>query len=226
LTIAGRYREAELAFRHAEDVANRENQPENADSLLVDQALVEFTSGQSSAAHATLSRIRRLDPDDPEVPILESELGNSRPAEAYLSTHSAEAHPGTLVDLIYLPRVRAALAMRRGKPLEALEALDSTRPYELFDYNIPSDRAAACLQAGRPDCAVTEFRKILSNPGIEPVSILYPLARLGLARALALEGNKMASREAYEQFLASWKNADPDLPVLQQAQREYAKFQK
>ena len=71
----------------------------------------------------------------------------------------------------------------------------------------------------------TQFQKILSNPGIDPVSILYPLAHLGLARAYALEGNKAGSKSEYENFLALWKDADSDLPVLQQARREFARLQ-
>jgi len=50
----------------------------------------------------------------------------------------------------------------------------------------------------------------------------YPLARLGLARALRLEGDVPGSRQAYARFLLDWKNADPDIPVLQQARAEYA----
>jgi hypothetical protein len=68
----------------------------------------------------------------------------------------------------------------------------------------------------------TQFQKILSNPGIDPVSILYPLAHIGVARAYALQGNKAASKREYQTFLDLWKDADSDVPVLQQARREYA----
>ncbi len=54
--------------------------------------------------------------------------------------------------------------------------------------------------------------------------MLYPLAQLGLARAAALEGDLAASRRAYQDFLALWKDADPDIPVLREAQAEYAKL--
>jgi hypothetical protein len=55
----------------------------------------------------------------------------------------------------------------------------------------------------------------------------YPwgaLARLGLARAFALQGNTAKARAAYQDFLAIWKDADPDIPILQQAKAEYAKL--
>jgi hypothetical protein len=54
--------------------------------------------------------------------------------------------------------------------------------------------------------------------------VLRPLALLGVARATALAGDAAASRRAYQDFLALWKDADPDLPVLREAQTEYAKL--
>jgi tetratricopeptide (TPR) repeat protein len=221
----GKYREAEGAFRHAWDTAERENLPESADDILLDQAFFEFSSGQPAAARATLRRVRKIDPEAPDAPVLQAELGNSNAAGTFLAAHAAGTHPGTLMNFINLPRVRAALAMQRGRPLDAVDALEPASPYELADYNVLSERAAACMRARRPDLAVPEFQKIITNPGIDPVSILYPLAHLGLARAYSLEGNKAKSKGEYENFFALWKDADSDLPVLQQARREYAQLQ-
>ena len=50
------------------------------------------------------------------------------------------------------------------------------------------------------------------------------LARLGLARAYAIEGNTAKARAAYQDFLTFWKDADPDIPILKQAKAEYAKL--
>jgi hypothetical protein len=35
-------------------------------------------------------------------------------------------------------------------------------------------------------------------------------------------GDTARSRRAYQDLLAIWKDADPDIPVLQEAKREYA----
>ena len=67
-------------------------------------------------------------------------------------------------------------------------------------------------------------QKILANPGIDPLSPLYPLAHLGLARAYAMENNQAASRREYEKFFDMWKNADADVPVLKQARAEYSRL--
>jgi predicted Zn-dependent protease len=50
------------------------------------------------------------------------------------------------------------------------------------------------------------------------------LARLGLARAYALQGDKAKARAAYQDFLTIWKDADPDIPILKEAKAEYAKL--
>ena len=54
---------------------------------------------------------------------------------------------------------------------------------------------------------------------------LYPLARLGSGRAYALQGDKAKAREAYQDFFAMWKDADPDVPILKEAKAEYAKLE-
>ena len=50
------------------------------------------------------------------------------------------------------------------------------------------------------------------------------LAQLYLARAYAMEGDKDRARAAYQDFLASWKDADAGLPLLEAAKEEYAKL--
>jgi hypothetical protein len=50
------------------------------------------------------------------------------------------------------------------------------------------------------------------------------LARLGLARAYTMQGDTAKARTAYRDFLSLWKDADPDIPILKQAEAEYAKL--
>jgi len=52
----------------------------------------------------------------------------------------------------------------------------------------------------------------------------YPLSRLNLARAYALQGDAAQSHTAYQDFFAAWKDADPDIPILKTAKAEYAKL--
>jgi hypothetical protein len=80
------------------------------------------------------------------------------------------------------------------------------------------------LAAKQPEQAESEFHKIVDHPGIEPLSHNYPLARLGLARALAMEGKTTDAENAYNLFFNIWKEADPDLPRLRDARAEYARL--
>ncbi len=72
--------------------------------------------------------------------------------------------------------------------------------------------------------AAAQFHKILDHRGEAPLSALYPLAHLGLARALTLQGDSAKARKAYEAFFALWKDADTDIPILIEAKKEYEKL--
>jgi eukaryotic-like serine/threonine-protein kinase len=73
--------------------------------------------------------------------------------------------------------------------------------------------------------AAAEFQKILDHPGVVVNEPIGALAHLGLARAYAISGDAAKAKGAYQDFLALWKDADPDIPVLKQAKAEYAKLQ-
>jgi cytochrome c-type biogenesis protein CcmH/NrfG len=81
------------------------------------------------------------------------------------------------------------------------------------------------LAAHQGPQAVAEFQKILDHRGIVVSDPIGALARLQLARAFAMSGDKTRAKSAYEDFLSLWKNADPGIPILQQAKREYARLQ-
>src|SRR5271165_5423300 len=86
-------------------------------------------------------------------------------------------------------------------------------------------RGLAYLQAKQGEQAAGEFKKILTHRGIAKNSPLASLSQLQLARAEVMMGDTVAARKSYQDFLAEWKNADPDIPLLQQAKAEYAKLQ-
>ncbi len=47
----------------------------------------------------------------------------------------------------------------------------------------------------------------------------------GLGRAYVLQGDIPKAKAAYQDFLTLWKDADLDIPVLQQTKADYAKLQ-
>jgi len=221
--VQGRYRQARDLFQGAYQNAERVKLPETADEILIDEALVELKLGLHEASRMTLNRIRPADSGTPDYAQLRAELGDPSAAQAFLAAHNSPS-PDTLLTYVDLPRIRAVLALEHGKPLDAIAALELARPYEMRDYNILSLRAQAFLTSGQPGKAMEEYKKILGNRGIDPTSVLYPLAHLGMARSYAALGDTSASRGQYEAFLNTWKNADRDLPVLKDVNTELAKL--
>jgi DNA-binding winged helix-turn-helix (wHTH) protein/tetratricopeptide (TPR) repeat protein len=218
---AGHRKQADDLFETAWSAATGENLQEAADDLLVYQAAVDLDFGLPDAARAALGRMHNRNPDSADLAVVRIRLGDLSAAERFVAAHSQEAHPGTLAASVDLPRVRAQLAIAHDKPMEAVAALEPSRPYELASFAVPTERAEAWLMANHPDYAAAEYRKILANPGVDPLSPLTPMTHLGLARALARQNKPDQSRAEYDRFFAQWKDADPDLPVLTQARAEY-----
>jgi eukaryotic-like serine/threonine-protein kinase len=134
----------------------------------------------------------------------------------------------TLLQSYGLPTVRANIELRRGNPSKAIEFLNVTRPYELGGggFMVPVyTRGVAYLRTRNGPEAAREFQKMLDHRTMMGNATISSLTHLGLARARVLEGNISAGRSAYQDFFALWKDADPDIPLLQEAKAEYAKLQ-
>jgi tetratricopeptide (TPR) repeat protein len=109
--------------------------------------------------------------------------------------------------------------------------LERVAPYDLvssdyFGLESAYIRGEAYLKAGQGQHAAAEFRKVLDHPGVVANSINAPLARVQLARAQEMMGDKEAARKSYQDFLTLWKDADPDIPIYKEAKAEYAKLMK
>ena len=96
--------------------------------------------------------------------------------------------------------------------------------YGRSNFGVLYARGIAYLEAKQGDQAVQEFQRALDSRSFS-CDPLASLAKLGLARAHTMQGDKAASRLAYQDFLALWKDADPDTPLLKQAKAEYAAIQ-
>ena len=128
-----------------------------------------------------------------------------------------------------LPTLLAAIDIQQGRARNAIEVLQPAEKYDLsssedFGMEPAYVRGEAYMQAGQAQLAAAQFRKMLAHPAILANSINAPLALLQLARAEAMVGDKASAQTAYQEFLALWKNADPDIPIYRQAIVEYAKL--
>ncbi len=154
--------------------------------------------------------------------------GDAGRAQAITADLSRRFPADTLLHAVTMPMVEAFAAMNRKAPQEAIERLQAAAPYELgvAQALLPIYiRGQAYLQAKRGTEAAAEFQKIVDHPGISPVGPEHSLAKLGLGRAYVMSGDAAKARAAYQDFLALWKDADPDIPILKEAKTEYAKLQ-
>ena len=159
--------------------------------------------------------------------------GDEAGARALASALERESPANTLIQNYWLPAIRAAVSLNEKNPAKAIEALLPASPYELGQppplqlgtmYPLYL-RGQAYLAAGQGEKAAAEFQGILDHRGIVLNFPLGALAHLGLARAYMLQGDIAKARAAYKDFLALWKDADPDIPILKEAKAEYAKLQ-
>jgi eukaryotic-like serine/threonine-protein kinase len=165
--------------------------------------------------------------------------GDLAGAQMQLDRLNKEFPLDTLIQNYWMPAIRAQSELHKGHAGRALELLQSAQPYELNLAEPPMYavyiRGQAHLAAGDATAAAADFQKILDHPALVASGVTGPLARLYLGRARALEARSLEgtaaedaqakARAAYQDFLALWKDADSDIPILRQARAEYAKLQ-
>ena len=158
--------------------------------------------------------------------------GDAAQAEKLAAETSKLFPNGTIWNAVQLPEIRAAIALNRDQPAKSVELLVSATPYERSYLGAVHLRGLAYLRQKKGAEAVVEFRKIVDHKGANWGSTwrypywgqFYSLSYLGMARGSALAGDTANARKAFQDFFELWKDADPDVPILQQAKAEYAKL--
>ena len=141
----------------------------------------------------------------------------------------------TSVRYHYLPTLRALAALQRNEPEQALDALHGADRYELamnglsffgfFSTLYPAYvRGLTFLSLHKNTEAVAEFQKLLDHPGVVCADPGAVIARIQIARARERSGDRAKAVAAYEDFLALWKDADPNIPIANQVKAEYARL--
>jgi tetratricopeptide (TPR) repeat protein len=152
-------------------------------------------------------------------------------AEALQNSLTKQYPQGTLVQSVVVPTVQAQVELSRGDPSKSIELLHAAELYELSDVAMGGCiypayvRGKAYLALKNGAAAGAEFQKILSHRGIVKTCETGALARLELGRAYTMQGDPVKAKAAYQDFIALWKDADPDIPILKEAKAEYAKLQ-
>ena len=155
--------------------------------------------------------------------------GDSARAETLTADLAKRFPEDTLVQSVYLPAVRAEVALAQHDPSKAIEVLQTAVPYELgspftFPLYPVYVRGEAYLAANRGTEAAAEFQKIIDHPGVVINEPIGALAHLQSGRAYAMQGDAARAKAAYQDFLTIWKDADGDIPILAAAKSEYSKL--
>jgi eukaryotic-like serine/threonine-protein kinase len=230
----GKLKNAHELTHRAMDSAEHNDATEAAASHQAAAALREVESGNREQARADANAALKLAPNRDVLAMAALALARAgEPAEAKkLAAELEMTFPlDTLVQRYRLPTIHAAVALDRKDPNGAIELLRETNAIELgrvLHVNVflcpVYLRAEAYLKLRDGAAAAAEFQKFIDHRGLVGNFPWGALARLGLARAYAMQGDTAKAKAAYQDFLALWKDADSDIPILIAARAEYAKL--
>jgi serine/threonine protein kinase/Tfp pilus assembly protein PilF len=242
----GHLAKARQLTKRAVDSAIRADSKETGAIWQAIDAQREAAYGNVAAARAEAAEALKLAPTsqgaESEAALAFALAGDTARADS-LEQDLAKRFPlDTQMQSLWLPAIRAQLALDRKNPAAAVEASQPT-PIEFgmiaFVENVSClypvyERGQAYLAGGQSTAAAAEFQKILDHNGIVWNCWTGALAQLGVARANALQaktlkgvdadGARARALAAYKTFLTLWKDADPGLPLLKEAKSEFAKL--
>jgi serine/threonine protein kinase len=232
----GRLMRAQDYSRRAVEAAVRADSKETAALWRAAAGLREAEFGNPSAARHNVDAALSLS-SGRDIKLLAAltlaRAGDATNAKRIVEQLKLErtASTNTMLKFYCLPTIDAAIEISKSNPSRAILDLEATMPYELggplmFPYLYPVwVRGQAYLATNNGTAAAVEFKKLIDHPGIALNQPIASLAHLQLARAHAQAGDPAKARAAYQDFLALWKDADAEIPVLVQAKAEYAKLQ-
>ncbi|MGA3224393.1 MAG: winged helix-turn-helix domain-containing protein [Acidobacteriaceae bacterium] len=152
-----------------------------------------------------------------------------------LADDLAQRYPeDTMIQFVFLPLIRAQLALNRRDPAQAIKELDTSAPYEMgkqspleifpFALYPVYVRGKAFLAGDNGKQAVVEFQRIVDRPALVLNEPIGALAVLGLARSYVLQQQPDKARASYREFMSGWHEADARNPIFQQASSEYRRL--
>jgi Flp pilus assembly protein TadD len=241
LARSGQLQDARRVAALASQIAQKSGRRERAGLFEAATATWEAFYGNAATARQSANRALELGRGGREVDYAAAfalALAGDLPQSRALAQGLAREFPeDTSVQFMYLPTLRALFSLSTPTPdaPAAIQALQTASRYDLalgrvgvigrFGGLYPVYlRGLAYLAARQPVAATAEFQRILDHRSIVLVDPMDAMARLQLARALALSGDIVKAKSAYGDLLTLWKNADADIPVLKEARAEYARL--
>ena len=227
----GRLRRSRALTARAADSALRAGSREAAATYLLNGALREAEFGFAGEARRIVAQALGLS-GGRDVSTLAAlalaRAGGGAEAATLLETLRGQYGSNTVTRKYWLPILEAAVSLGAKDEDTALARLGDAAPTELGSpppiglatlYPVYL-RGEALLAKGQARAAAGEFQRILARPGLVLNFPLHALARLQEARGWRLAGDPAAAVRAYDAFLALWKDADKDVPVLRAAESE------
>jgi tetratricopeptide (TPR) repeat protein len=203
---------------------------ENKAQAMLDKLRVAVSFGDCRQVKEEVSNalaVARVRTTLPVAAMALAQCGETAQAQSIVEELAKKYPKDTRLNSMWLPVARAFIEISRNDPLQAEQALQPASKYELgrAAQLLPAyARGVAYLHQQAGTQAINEFQKIIDHRFIVANSHLYPLAYVGLARAAVLAGDSAKARKAYQDFFALWKDADPDVPILIEARKEYEKL--
>ena len=230
----GRLQAARSLTRRAMESAENSGARETAAGYMAQLALLEADVGEAEDARTDARAAVGLAPNRDVLAMASLALvraGDVAAGEKLAEELNQDFPVDTLSQRYWLPAIRAASALQRNDAANAAEVLEAARDMEFANPPVLNPslfpvylHGYACLALRDGRGAAAEFQKYIDHRTEVRNSPWGALARLGLARAYAMQGDKAKARTAYQDFLTVWKNADPGVPILKEAKTEYARL--
>jgi eukaryotic-like serine/threonine-protein kinase len=224
---AGQYRKAAATFQHAIEQAGHAKAPDAQATNLLTDALGRGMAGLCNGNEAEVEQALGLDKSKQTLEtagLAAAVCGNAKLALPMLEELSRKYPEDTLIQDVYLPLSKAFVALVSGQPQQAVTDAEPAKPYAAA-YPASYVRGLAYLQMHDAGNAVNAFKAATQyRAGMQTgLGVFwYSQAQLGLARAYVMAGDKADAKKAYAALFETWKDADPDLPMLLAAKKEYA----
>jgi eukaryotic-like serine/threonine-protein kinase len=220
----GQFAQMRLLMQQMQDVAARNNLQEAIANSDAQRAAWEALTGFRPRAQQAVNRALQSSSSPRttlDAAISLALLRENDRALKIAEDNALERPFDTVVQFVTIPLVKAVVAMNQAQPAKAIDLLDGAMVYGRSNAGLLYARGMAYLQAKQAPQAAQEFQRVIDSRSVT-FDPLASLAKLGMARAYAMQGDKAASRMAYQDFFALWKDADSDIPLLKQAKAEYA----
>jgi eukaryotic-like serine/threonine-protein kinase len=224
--FSGRYKLAATTVQQAFEQAGHAKAPDVQAAILLTDAAARGMADSCAGSDTVVRQALALDrsKQTQEFAVWAGAVcGSGKQALALAQELGAKYPEDTLIQDVFLPLAKAYVALSDGR---FSEAVDVARPAKPYDFLYPGSyvQGLAYLQLHDAMHARSAFASAMQSQGNLGAGSLpfYAQAQLGLARAYAMGGDKANAKKAYEAFFTTWKDADPELPMLVAAKKEYS----